>query len=148
MSLVADLIAARRREGNEIWIAGAASVDQVAALERALELSLPPAYVAFLRTYGALGIGDSFVSGIVANNALDATSGSAYGDTLQFQGQKGFPARFIVVGKHEDGAYCLDMNRRAQDSECPIVNFEFGSLQHDKPVASNFEQWLIQFRLS
>lgn len=147
MSAVAGLIAARRLEGSEVWIAGAASADQVAVLERTLELSLPLSYVRFLTTYGAMGVGDNFISGIVANNALDATGGSVYGDTLEFQRQKDFPARLVVVGKHEDGAYCLDMNRRTRDGECLVVNFEFGSVQHEKPVAGNFEEWLIQFRL-
>lgn len=31
------------------------------------------------------------------------------------------------------------------DGECPIVNFERHSIQHEKPVAPNFENWLIDF---
>ena len=147
MDRVPQLIADREREGYEVWIGGGASPDQVIALERALGVSLPPSYVTFLTTYGSLGIGDSFVSGIIDNNALDEAGGSTYGDTLEFRTHDEFPSGLIVIGKHEDGAYCLDPAREATDREYPVVNFEFGSVQHQRPVASNFLEWLVGFQL-
>lgn len=147
MADIAELIAATRRNGVEVWIGGGASEDQVAILARALEVSLPPSYVDFLKAYGAISIGDHVVSGILENNALDETGGSVRGDTLEFREHEGFPKGFVVVGRHEDGAYCLDMNSQLPNGECPVVNFEFGSAQHRKPVASNFEDWLRRFRL-
>ena len=53
----------------------------------------------------------------------------------------------LVVGPHEDGAYCLDLNQHRPDGECPVVNFESQSVQHNKPVANTFEEWLVEFRL-
>lgn len=147
MIRVPQLIAARELDGYEVWIGGGASRDQVILLERALGVSLPPSYVSFLTEYGCIGVGDSFVSGIIENNALDETGGSAYGDTLEFRTHDEFPDGLIVIGKHEDGAYCLDTTREAADREYPVVNFEFGSVQHERPVASNFLEWLIGFQL-
>jgi hypothetical protein len=119
----------------------------VAVLEGSLGVSLPPSYAGFLTSYGALGVGDSFVSGIIDDDALDRTGGSVLGDTLWFRGHDNFPRGFVVVGKHEDGAYCLDTTRQTANREYPVVNFEFGSTQHESPVALNFEDWLIQFYL-
>jgi len=144
---VVQLIAARREEGCEIWLAGGASEEQVAALERAFGLSLPPTYSRFLKMFGAISLDDHHVSGIVENDALKEQGGSVLWDTACFRKEEGFPAGFIVIGKHEDGAYCLDSNRRSADHEFPVINFEFGSIQHAKPVAKNFHDWLIRFRL-
>ena len=85
MTDIASLIAERKKEGYEVWIAGGATSDQLAALESALGISLPPSYATFLSIYGALGLGDRFVSGILDNDALDQSGGSVLGDTLDFQ---------------------------------------------------------------
>jgi len=147
MTDIASLIAERRQEGREVWISGGASSEQVASLERALGISLPPSYATFLTSYGALGVDDSFVSGILDNDALDQSGGSVLGDTLRFRAHNEFPSSFIVIGKHEDGAYCLDTARQSKEREYPIVNFEFGSIQHASPVAQNFDEWLVLFQL-
>jgi hypothetical protein len=147
MNTVVQLIAARRKDGHEIWLAGGASEDQVAALERALGLSLPPTYSNFLKMFGALSLDDHHVSGIVGNNAVKEQGGNVLWDTSRFRKEKEFPAGLIVIGKHEDGAYCLDSSRGSADQEFPVVNFEYGSIQHEKPVARNFLEWLIRFRL-
>jgi SMI1-KNR4 cell-wall len=147
MTDVANLIATREKEGHDVWIAGGASIEQVATLEPSFGVSLPPSYVAFLRSYGALGLGDSFVSGINNNDALDQTGGSVFGDTVEFRTHDEFRPGLIVIGKHEDGAYCLDTKRRSSEHEYPVVNFEFGSIQHGSPVATTFEDWLIRFFL-
>jgi len=147
VTLVQELIEAREKEGYPIWIAGGASNDEVIRLEKALGLLLPPSYVAFLTAYGAIGVGDSFVSGIVESDALHEGGSSAYGDTLALRARQGFPSNLIVIGKHEDGAYCLDTARHNADREYPVVNFEFGSIQHHQPVAISFQDWLIRFQL-
>lgn len=142
-----QLIAALEQEGVDIWVEGGASKDQVMALERALAVSMPPSYVAFLTTYGAIGIGDSFVSGIIDGDALSQAGSSAYGDTLRFRARGAFPAGYLVIGKHGDGGYCLDTTVQSSDGECPVVNFEFGSTQHRVAVAPSFEDWLVRFQL-
>jgi hypothetical protein len=52
-----------------------------------------------------------------------------------------------VIQRHEDGAYCLDSARAEGGGEWPVVNFEFGPVQHDEPVARSFEEWLLEFFL-
>jgi hypothetical protein len=147
MTDIASLIAERRKEGCEVWIAGRATNDQLAALESALGVSLPPSYATFLSIYGALGIDDRFVSGILGNDALDQSGGSVLGDTVDFQRHKEFPRGLVVINKHEDGAFCLDTNRQTQEREYAVMNFEFGSIQHGTPVALSFHDWLVGFFL-
>ena len=147
MNAVPKLIAALEQEGIEVWVEGGASNDQVMALERALGVSMPPSYVSFLTSYGAIGIGDSFVSGIIDGDALSQAGSSTFGDTLQFRAHSAFPPGLLVIGKHEDGAYCLDTNRQSGDGEYAVVNFEFGSIQHRTPVSPSFADWLIRFQL-
>ena len=148
MTLVPRLLAELEKKGFRIWIEGGASNDQLSALERALGVPMPPSYAEFLRRFGAIGIGDSSVSGIVDGNALAEEGSSVYGDTLQFRAYQEFPHGFLVIRKHEDGAFCLDSTRPTAEGEYPVVNFEFGSSQHEKPVASSFEDWLIRFQLN
>jgi len=147
MTDIASLIAERKKEGYEVWIAGGATSDQLAALESALGISLPPSYATFLSIYGALGLGDRFVSGILGNDALDQSGGSVLGDTLEFQRHNEFPRGFVVINKHEDGAFCLDTNHQSQEREYAVVNFEFGSIQHATPVSLSFHDWLVGFYL-
>ena len=147
MTDIASLIAERQKEGCEVWIAGGATSDQLVALESALGVSLPPSYATFLSIYGALGLDDRLVSGILDNDALDQSGCSVLGDTLEFQRHNEFPRGFVVINKHEDGAFCLDTNHQSEERECAVVNFEFGSIQHGTPVALSFHDWLIGFYL-
>ena len=141
------LIAQVESRGHSLWISGPATPDAVRRLEETLGSRLPPSYVSFLLSRGALSIYDQTISGIMDGEIVEGVLGTVLGDTKTLQQDGRLPAGFVVVGPHEDGAYCLDLNRRRQDGECPVVNFEPGSVQHAKPVAESFESWLVDFCL-
>ena len=147
MTQIDTLIAQIKSRGHTIWISGPATSDAVRRTEEALGSPLPPSYVSFLRSNGAMSIYDQTVSGITDGDVFDDGCGTILGDTRTLRQDGKLPAGFVVVGPHEDGAYCLDLNRRRSDGECPVVNFERGSVQHAKPVAESFESWLIDFCL-
>ncbi len=144
---VDNLIAQVKARGHTIWISGPATPDAVRKIEEVIGNRLPPSYVLFLLAYGAMSIYDQTISGVTDGDIIDDGGGTVLGDTKTFQQRAGLPAGFIPVGLHEDGAYCLDLNRRRQDGECPVVNYERGSVQHTKPVAESFERWIIDFCL-
>lgn len=151
MTLMQDIenaIKAVTIAGSEVWTAGAASASDIGVAEQALSTEFPPSYRRFLAAYGALSVGDSCVSGVLQEGPLTDEGGNVYFDTLSLRRDFGLPYELIVVCVHEDGAYCLDTSRRQADGECPIVNFERHSIQHEKPVAPNFENWLIDFKLA
>lgn len=147
MKTVDELFASFRRNGADVWIAGGATSADVATLESALRITLPPSYATFLRTYGAASIGDQAVSGIIDSAPLDESGGSAFGDTKRFRESSTFPPSFVVISEHEDGAYCIDTTHFTVEGECAVVNFEFGSVQHKVPVADTFLDWLAWFYL-
>ena len=144
---VADLIGKVKARGHDLWISGPATRDAIAKIEESIGTSLPPSYVSFLLSYGSISVDDNGISGIVGGSYIDNQGGTALCDSRMLRSEGGLPEGFLVVGPHEDGGYCIDLNRRRADGECPVVNFELGSIQHKKPVADTFEEWLINFRL-
>ena len=144
---ITNLISKIKSQGCEVWESGPATLDAVRKIEEAIGTSLPPSYVSFLLSHGHISIGGCAVSGVTDGDQINDTGGTVLCDTDTLRSEGGLPANFLVVGPHEDGAYCLDLSRRRSDGECPVVNFEIGSVQHEKPVAETFEDWIVEFRL-
>ncbi len=145
MKKVPELLKEVEANGYDVWVGGAASPGAVAELEGGLGIELPPTLKAFLVVYGAIGVEDSFVSGIVGDDPLAKKAGGIYGDTLFMrQDFAGMPASLWVVQKHEDGAYCMDANRPTADGELAIVDYEGGSAEY---VASSFDEFLCDWFL-
>ena len=144
---VDEFVVSLRAKGHSVDVSIPASADAIRRIELAIGCELPPSYRSFLQTYGALSIYDNHVSGVWDGSEVDGTAGTVLGDTNVLRADGALPAGFVVVGVHEDGAYCLDFNHQGPDRECPVVNFERGSVQHERPVGATFEEWLIEFRL-
>ena len=144
---VVELLQQIRDRGHDVWEAGPAKPSAVQQLEKELAKKLPPSYKAFLLTYGAITIYDNTISGIIAGDQIRGSCGCVLNDTEVLSRDAQLPEGFLVVGPHEDGAYCLDFNRQRADGECPVVNFERHSIQHEDPVAGTFEEWLIKWQL-
>ena len=141
MREIHELINKIKESDCELWQAGPAYPDAVQELESKLGV-LPEQLKNFLLTYGAIGVGDNFISGIVGNQALAMEGGNIYADT-QFLNQSGYslPVNYVVVNVHEDGAYCIKVGA----PHSPVYNFERGSLTK---VASSFNEFLVSFFLS
>jgi hypothetical protein len=136
-----------KSRGHDVWEAGAATPEAVRSIESAIGAALPPSYVSFLRSHGSLAIYGTVISGVTGGGRINDGRGTVLGDTETLRAEGGLPEGFLVIGPHEDGGYCLDLHQRRSDGECPVVNFEFGSVQHAKPVADTFEDWIIAFCL-
>lgn len=145
MEAIDKLIEKARGSGTDVWIAGPATTADINAVECALQVEFPPSYREFLANYGAMSFGDSAVSGITDEGVLVGNGGSVHFDTLRLRAEAGLPVQLVVVGVHEDWAYCLDTSRRMLGGECSVVNFEYHSNQRDAPIAADFQQWLVRF---
>ena len=138
-----------RTRGHDVWIAGPASEESIDQLEYELRIQLPKSLRSFLSRYGALGIGDQFISGILNDNPLDLQGGSIYADTMLLrEDHKQAPDSLLVILQHDDGAYCLDSNQTGSDGEFGIVKYENASIQHLKPIAINFKVFLFDWFLN
>lgn len=147
MAKVSEYISALQSKEADLWLAGASTDDQIARIEDRLGIELPASYRTFLKEFGGLEINGMAVSGIIENNAHDESGGSVVGDTLELRTTQALPRSLLAISMHEDGAYCLDSSRPSESGEYPVVNFEHGSLQHQKPLAASFEEWLIKWIL-
>ncbi|MBN6207503.1 SMI1/KNR4 family protein [Ralstonia pickettii] len=145
MDAIDKLIEKARGTGAEVWIAGPATTADIDEVERALQVGFPPSYREFLANYGAMSLGDNAVSGITDEGPLLGNGGGVHYDTLRLRAEAALPVQLVVVGVHEDGAYCLDTSRRMLGGECSVVNFQYRSNQHDVPIAADFHQWLLRF---
>ncbi len=137
MKRIDDLIERIRIHGHDIEVDVPASDAAIAACETKIGFKLPPSYVAFVKRYGSIGIYDDQVNGV--GDLVVCTS------AVREEGQ--LPDGFYVVCIHEDGGYCLDFNRQRDDGECPVVNFEYTTIQHERPVSHTFAEWLVDFNL-
>jgi hypothetical protein len=131
-------------EGLDLWIAGEQPATAVEELERALDVQLPPSFRQFLLRYGGMGIGDSFISGIINGDALGDGMGWVYADTSRFREDSGLPAHLLVVQADDDAPYCLDTSERSPEMECPVVCYELHS-GHVGRVSRNFAEWCLQW---
>lgn len=144
---ITSLIDRVKARGHEVWEAGAATPGAIRSIEETIGLALPPSYVAFLRSHGSIAVYDTVVSGVVDGDRIRDGRGTVLGDTDTLRAEADLPDRFLVIGPHEDGGYCLDLCQRRSDGECPVVNYEVGSVQHERPVADTFEDWIVEFCL-
>lgn len=124
--------------GKDVWVAGPAIEQHIAMLEAALDVQLPLGYQAFLQKFGALSIGDKFVSGIIDGSPLTLDGGSMYGETQRSRHEQSLPPGLLVLQPDGDAPYCL----AAPHDE--VICYQV-STQTSKQVASSFEDWLRRF---
>jgi hypothetical protein len=144
---VLELLERVRSGGHDVWVGGPANDSAVREIEAAVGCPLPASYVWFLRVYGGIAIGDNYISGVIDGDNTSEGGGSVLFELSNFRAHEDFPTSFLPVRPHEDGAYCIDFNRRDADGECPIVNYEYGRVEHEKPVARTFEEFLCEWFL-
>ena len=136
-----------KSQGHDIWIGGPAADSSVTELENAIGASIPDSLSRFLTTYGTLAINDCYLSGIIDNRALHEKVGSIYGDTILLRDASDAPPQLWAVYPHADGAYCMDISRPTGNGEYGIVNYEHGTIQHDKTLADSYDDFVCQWFL-
>ena len=146
-STIEQLVARLQENEDEFWRSVPASQASIAVVEQRLGVTLPPSYKRFLTEYGAMAVCDDCITGIIDDEPDTEVGGNILSDTSVFREEESFPSGFVVICKHEDGAYCLDFSRVTPSGEVPVVNFEFGSIQHEVPVSKNFREWFLDFFL-
>lgn len=126
--------------GDSVEFGSGVPDDIVQSVEMELGGWLPSSYKLFLTTYGWMGRGDSFISGVTDNNIREG-GGSVVFDTELHKEESGLPDGLVVLQPHEDGAYCLDLDRRNGD-ECEISNYEIG-WSTAQPIAKKLNDWIL-----
>lgn len=148
MDVVSLLLQHVRMKGHDVWVGEPATEDAIAQLQAVIGVDIPPSLRTFLTNYGALGIADNFLSGIIDNEPLSTDAGGIYGDTLNLRESGDAPQSLWVICSHEDGSYCIDTSRPAQNGEFAIVNFEHGSQQHGVVLTESYldfvQRWFLQ----
>jgi hypothetical protein len=144
MDAIDQYIETLTRTNDEFAVSGAQTSENIAALERALSLALPPSYRSFVQRFGAVANGDDGISGIWNANPTLPNEGSAYGDTTRCRQQHGLPAHFIVIGPDDEAPYCLDTSKQCSDGECPVVCYELRR-HHASPVAASFHDFIVEW---
>src|SRR5262245_53856821 len=115
---IEQLVAELESLGEVFEWYGPSSAASVVELERALGVSLPPSYRAFLLRYGGGGIqAYTGISGIYNNEPLSMHLGTTYCDTLQMRTARGMPAHLIVIERGDEHfpPMCLDTSRPGPD---------------------------------
>jgi hypothetical protein len=131
---------------GDAWVAGGANPDQIAALEVALQVTLPPSYRLFLASAGAAAIGDNSVSGVIGGDPLSLDGGSLFGDTALARQEQRLPAHLLVIQPDGDAPYCIDTSAASVGGENSIVCYEsFNSVA--TRVAGSFDEWFSTFFL-
>ena len=147
MNEIDRLLRLVQAQGHDVWIGGPASSAAVTELQESIGVAIPNSLHAFLTTYGALGVYDNFLSGIIKNLPLAKTAGGIYGDTCLLREDSNVPPKLWAIRPHEDGAYCLDISHPTNSGEFAIVNYEHGSHQHDTTLAETYEEFVCKWFL-
>ncbi len=148
MDEIIRLVGIVQAHGHEVWIGGGASTTAVSELENAMGVALPPTFKSFLTTYGALGVYDNFLSGIINDEPLATECGCIYGDTLTLRDRgDDVPTSLWVIRVHADGAYCIDTSRPTENGEFAVVNYEFHSNQHKDILARSYPEFVCKWFL-
>jgi len=135
-----------KQNGHDVWIAGQQSEEDVAILEAALRVRLPPSYRQFLLRYGAMSIYDSHIVGIINGQPLGMDGGSIYGTTLDLRQEQGLLNYLIVAEPDDEAPYCFDTRYPDADGEFPLNCYELYS-GADGKIADNFSQFIVKWFL-
>ena len=140
--LVAQLVESARRRQMDVFVGGPASEDAIAVVEQHIGRPLPQEFRAYLSHFGCISLGDTHLSGILANDPLAPEGGNMLFDTAQLRAeQPNLPGSHWAILTHEDGAYCLDFSAQAA-GEPAVVNFEHG---HSMVVAQSFRHFVASY---
>lgn len=119
---------------------GPAEAAQIAAAERALQVTLPSSYKAFLLKHNGAAAHDTSIYGVGIGEddeeALDLTvmNLKAREDEL--------PAQFLAFAATLSGdSYCFDVSSLDEDGECPVLLLDQDE-GHLVAVCGTFGEWL------
>ena len=120
----------------------------LAAAERALGLSFPPSYRAFLRRLGAGNVGASELYGVIDDNFTDSAVPDGIWMTLRGREAWGLPRSMVVVyGDGFGGYFVLDTAKTDEDGECPVLVWQPGRSERSEElefIAPDFGSFFLE----
>ncbi len=132
-------------QDHQVRIAGPVAESAIAAAEQALDVTFPPSYREFLRTWGGialpqhLGIVHDFVG--VAPTAAD---GDVVARTLRAREERKLGEHLVIVGmgaQYQEW-FCLDMSRPQNNGEYPVFLYDARDNALDQQFYDDFGQML------
>jgi hypothetical protein len=134
-------LAHRLVEMGELWVCQPATAADIAAVERRVGLPIPISYRDFLLTFGAVGSGDDFISGIFGDKPECEGTGTIIGDTFRLRHGMDLPHHLLVVKSGDDEVpWCLD-TAKSVDGEPPMVAFD----GQTAPLYSGFDAFFAEY---
>ena len=136
----------RRLKENEnpIQIGGPVSEAQITAAEEALNVTFPPSYRTFLRTFGGLAIPPHL--GIVHDfmGVMEEAASDVVQRTLTARVERNLAENLVVVGLGAQSQewFCLDVSRENAAGEYPVVMFDAKDNSVDQQFYEDFGQML------
>tara|TARA_Y100000296_G_scaffold36931_1_gene42760 strand:- start:172 stop:630 length:459 start_codon:yes stop_codon:yes gene_type:complete len=141
-----ELISRVEEAGNEIFWLGAASSDQIEALEKNLGCVLPESFKDFLSIYGGGGVVDAEISGIEDNDASIDFGGTVYGDTLTAREEYDLPKGLVVIFFRDDETcWCIDSRDALNSKEFPVVSYNLFKKKVDKKISDDFSIFFEEY---
>lgn len=133
-----DLIEA----SDAAYFAGAKDEALITLAEKALGVTFPPSYRAFLSRFGCGNVGGFEVYGVVDGNFEDSEVPDGIWLTLA-ERKAGLPAHLVIVSETGYGPQlCIDVSRTDTDLENPVVMVGVGGDMED--IYRDFGEFLLR----
>ncbi|MGE5185338.1 MAG: SMI1/KNR4 family protein [Acidobacteriota bacterium] len=132
-------------QDHPMRIAGPVAESAIASAEQALDVTFPPSYREFLRTWGGialpthLGIVHDFV-GVAPTDA----DGDVVARTLRAREERKLGEHLVIVGmgaQYQEW-FCLDMSRPQSNGEYPVFLYDARDNALDQQFYDDFGQML------
>jgi hypothetical protein len=128
-------------------VAGGASEERIAQVERKLGVELPRSYRAFLEQFGAGDFGHFIVFGIVDDADGPLADLDAVERTLTAREESNLPTTAVIFSERGDTAnLAFQCAERDQFGECPVAIFprEYSAVEEPNMLAEDFGDWLLR----
>lgn len=143
---VRNLIDKLDASGTHVFWYGGASDELIEDLETAVATSLPPSFADFLRECGGGGEENSEISGIAPEGATVDERGTVWGDTSRCRSEFGLPRHLLAIYFNQDEiCWCLDLSRRAESGEVPVVSYSVFRQEVERDLAASFQEFFEEY---
>lgn len=134
------------RFGLAPFVAGPQTAEAVTALERRLNVGLPPSYKAMLRQFGTISFGGVEVYGLARFGGLDAQSIPNVVFATESEQAAGCitPSMVHVMASGYGPIYVLDCSEPDGFGEVPIYEIALGGVAHGRDrLAPSFGEFIL-----
>jgi len=119
----------------------------VLAAEKAIGYTFPPTFRRFVLELGSGSFGATEIYGVTTDNFVNAAVPNGVWLTLEDRAQGWIPPSYYEIYDTGVGSrYCLDLAKRDDQGECPVLEYYPGlppEVQPAEPVATSFGTLLL-----